>query len=259
MVAKMLKAGSLQHQNRNGRMKLKQPEDTLRGIIAEAGLGEVVAGNAQDRVSKNGVSEAYVMEILAPQLRRQIGQDVDEVSEFAMRGALEREYRGAGRSSVMGDFEGMMRKVVKKSKAELQLNARVVGLRRDAGGVNGRDGWTLDIRREDGEMDVQFFDQVVAAAPCNFSTFLSDIPSPVQNGEQREVFYRAVYVTFVLSTGILDPKYFESAEPLPDEILFNGRTEGRMNQKEKEILGIREISHVRRVYGPDFLSLETQA
>ncbi|KAH6723381.1 hypothetical protein BKA61DRAFT_586346 [Leptodontidium sp. MPI-SDFR-AT-0119] len=258
MVAEMLKAGSLQHQNRNGRMKLKQPEDTLRGIIAEAGLREVVAGSAQDRLTKNGVSETYVEEILVPELRRQIGQGIDEVSEFAMRGALEREYRGASRSSVMGDFEGVMRKIVEKSRTELQLNARVVGLRRDVGGVHGREGWTLDVKKEDGVLDVQFFDQVVVAAPCDFSTLLSDIPSPISSGEQREVFYRGVYVTFALSTGMLDPKYFGSAESLPDEILFTGKTEGRMNQKEKEILGIREISHVRRVYGPDLLTPETQ-
>ncbi|KAG4430344.1 hypothetical protein IFR05_014180, partial [Cadophora sp. M221] len=259
MVAEMLKVGSLQHQNRNGRMELKQPEDTLRGIVNAAGLGEVVAGSAQDRISKNGISEAYVKDILAPQVRRQIGQDVDEVSEFALRGALDRECGSAGRSSVIGDFEGVMRNVVEKSKAELQLNARVVGLRRDVGGLHGREGWSLDVRREDGRMDVQFFDQVVVAAPCNFSTVLSDVPSRVDDGEQREVFYRGVYVTFVLSTGMLDPKYFESAEPLPDEILFNGRTEGRLNQKEKEIMGIRELSHVRRIYGPDFLSFEMEA
>ncbi|PVH87552.1 hypothetical protein DL98DRAFT_649191 [Cadophora sp. DSE1049] len=281
MIAEVLKAGSLpQHQHRFQHYDPSdslQPETnlTLHSILATAQLSALISRSAEDFLSKRGISSSYRNEILNPQVRRQIGQDVNEISEFALRGALGMEKAGSRRSGSYGveSFERAMRGLAGESGADVRLGREVVGVRRARKegefGDEGRGRWALEIRdvgKTDGETSVEVFDQVVIAAPWNVSALITDSGSNSGSnsggaregdGGQNEVFYRSVYVTFIVSNDLLEGKYFGSTDPPPDEILFIGKEDGPQNrnrkltQKEKELLGIHEISHVRRMYGPD--------
>ena len=274
MVAEILKAGSLlqtQHRpshfpHHGGDAKL-EVNLTLHGILATAQLSDLISGSAEDFLAKKGISSAYINEVLNPQIRRQIGQDVNEISEFALRSSSGKEHaspRGSGAYGA-GGFESVMESLAGRSGADIKLGREVIGIkrRRGDGEITGR--WEIESKhagRLGGDMSVESFDQVVIAAPWNVSALLAgSVPGPgnvpERDNEQIEVFHRSVYVTFIISNNLLDPKYFGSSSPLPDEILFTSREDvnknnnRRLSQKEKELQGIHEISHVRRMYGPD--------
>lgn len=249
----MLKARSM----KSGSFKCGEGNLTMEDIVSAAGLSSAISTSAQDRLGKNGISGTYADEIIGPQLRHQLGQDVDEISDLALSLALQREYRAPASPAVWsGRFSNIMKRYLEESKAKLELNSEVFGLRKNVGDTEGQGKWELEIRSGD-RSGVEFFDQVIITAPWNWSEmtfFQADHSHDKEASVLGEVYYRSVHVTLVLSTGLLDTKYFGNVEHLPDQMLFAKKWNGRDKRKEAELKGVREISHVRRVYGPDFLS-----
>lgn len=283
MVAEILKAGSLpQNQHRpshfpHQRANRKQQTNlTLHSVLATTQLSGLISQSAEDFLAEKGISSAYINEILNPQIWRQIAQDVNEISEVALHSALGKEYaRSIGNGLYgVGSFGTVMKSLAGRSGADIRLGREVIGMRREVIGMRRRrgegeirGGWEIESKnagRLGGEMSVESFDQVVIAAPWNISALLAAFGpgsgrGPERDNDQKnEVFYRRVYVTFIVSNDILDAKYFGFSSPLPDEILFTTKEDGNKNnnrrlcQKERDLKGIYEISHVRRMYGPDF-------
>lgn len=259
MVAEMLKVGSLTQDQHHQPHLNPGTNLTLHSILATTQLRDIISHSAEDLLAKKGISSTYINKILNLQIRRQIGQDVNELTEFALRSALGQEYARSAKGRGPG-FERTMRDFVAESRVDVRLGREVVGVRRRLGDSEERGRWELEtraVKRSDGETSVEVFDKVVIAAPWNVSAADFGFGPGEEEDEPNEVFYRSVYVTFIVSNDLLDEKYFASSSPLPDEILFTRNENGpqnrnrKLNQKEKEILGIHEISHVRRIYGPD--------
>lgn len=77
--------------------KLLNAEETFEGIgeMAEAaGIREAVSMSARERLKANGVSELYREEVVEQQVRRQLGQGTEEISDLALSMALKREDHG---------------------------------------------------------------------------------------------------------------------------------------------------------------------
>jgi prenylcysteine oxidase/farnesylcysteine lyase len=195
-------------------------------MVEVSGVSDTISLSAKERLGINGIGEKYNKEVVAPQLLRQFGQGIEEISDLALSMALERENQIMAAGMYAGSFEKLMDLFLKKSKANLRLQTRVTSIRRD---VNG---WVLGINGAEEEM----FDKLIIAAPWNTSSLLQ---------QQEEVYYRSVWVTFLVTENKLDAGYFKSSS-LPDQIL---PTQGPGQVKELE--GIHEIAFLRPIFGPD--------
>jgi len=147
---------------------------------------------------------------------------------------------------VDGGFEQVMEKFVERSGAELRLGTKVTGLKREVLS-DGKDGWVLALKGSgDQEKTYEIFDKVILAGPWNTSSLLSD-----ENREEDEVYYRSLWVVFLLSSGQLNGEYFGSSGNMPSQVLPIPSA-----NLPSELQGIHEISHVADIFGPD---LSTQS
>jgi hypothetical protein len=83
------------------------------------------------------------------------------------------------------------------------------------------------------------FDKLIIAAPWNTRSL-----HPQQQEDQ--VYYRSVWVAFLVTANKLDAEYFNTSSPVPDQILpIQGP------DQVKDLEGIHEIACLRPIFGPD--------
>jgi prenylcysteine oxidase / farnesylcysteine lyase len=220
-------------------LRSRQPHESVGDMVKAAKLGSVVGLSAVERLRINGIGGDYVDEVLEPQIWRQTGQGVEELSDLAISMAVEREEQV---SAIDGGILLLaFEKFVKRSKADLRLGTRVAGLRREFVG-RGDKSWILECRQSgDHGIEYETFDHVVLAGPWNTSSFHTDYRRQVE-----EVYYRSLWITFLLSTKELNKEYFGSSEEMPSQILPIASA-----NLPSELHGIHEISYVRDIFGPD--------
>lgn len=218
-----------------------------KGVASSIGKwlkGKEVSGalamSASERLRINGVNKLYVDEVLGPQVMRQLGQGVGELSDLAISMALEREETGVQVDGAGGRLEKILRRFLDETAADVKLNTRVDRLRRKTSSDENQ-VWILEYQNT-GEANLahEAFDKVVLAGPWNTSEFTG------KETEQEQVAYRSQWIAFVVSSHKLDSKYFGRSTPIPSQILPIPST-----KLPKELEGIYEISHVRDIFGPD--------
>jgi prenylcysteine oxidase / farnesylcysteine lyase len=217
-------------------LKLQRPHESVESMVKAAELGGVVGRSASERLRINGIGGNYVGEVLSPEVRRQFGQNVEELSDLAISMALEREDLVLGSDG--GSFEVMMAKFVDRSKARLQLGTKVIGLKRELVS-EGKEGWVLELQRGK-EKSYEVFDHVILAGPWNTSSL------HLGHARLEEVYYRSVWVTFLISSKELNGEYFGTSDDMPPQILPIPSA-----NLPSELHGIHEISFVGDVFGPD--------
>ncbi len=218
-------------------LKSRGPYESVSDIIKAGKLGSMVGMSASERLRINGISRGYVDEVLGPQVARQTGQSTEELSDLAVSMALERETRLPAADD--GKLVMMLEKFLKRSTADLRLETRVTGLRKEFVD-EGKESWSVDY--QGGGLDEsEVFDHVVLAGPWNTSSFLKD-----QHHQVEGVHYRSLFVTLLLSNKGLNKEYFGSLEEMPAQIL--PIPSGNL---PSELEGVHEISYVRDIYGPD--------
>ena len=225
--AKVLPTGTMARWDRLLALIQKGRYASVDEMVEIGGMADTISLSAKERLGKNGIGEIYSKEVVAPQLLRQLGQEVEEISDLALSMALERENQILAAGMNAGSFEKMMALFVKKSKASLRLQTRITGIRREG------EEWVLGIDGAEEEV----FDKVIIAAPWNTSSLLHQ--------QDLEVYYRPVWVTFLVTEKKLDPVYFKTSS-VPDQIL---PIQGPGQVKELE--GIHEIAFLRTIFGPD--------
>jgi prenylcysteine oxidase / farnesylcysteine lyase len=218
-------------------LKSRKPHESVSDMVKAGNLGSLVGMSAAERLRINGITGAYVDEVLSPQVWRQTGQNREELSDLALSIALEREMRVPAADDE--NFVMVLENFLKRSTADLKLDTRVTGLRK--GLVDERkESWSVDYQRG-GLHESEIFDHVILAGPSNTSSFLKD-----HHYQGEEVYYRPVFVMFLLSNKALNKEYFGSLEEMPSQILPIPSA-----NLPSELEGIHEISYVRDIYGPD--------
>jgi prenylcysteine oxidase/farnesylcysteine lyase len=224
-------------------LRSQVPHETVSDMAKAAGIGGVVGMSAAERLRINGIGGNYVDEVLTPQIWRQTGQGVEELSDLAISMALERETRVSATDG--GNLAMVLEKFLKRSKAELKLGTKVTGLRREFVG-GGKKSWILEYRRGGHHgSEYETFDHVILAGPWNTSSFLHE------HRQAEGVYYRSLWVTFLLSSKELNGDYFGTSGEMPSQILPILSA-----NLPSELQGVHEISYVRDIFGPD---LNTEA
>jgi prenylcysteine oxidase/farnesylcysteine lyase len=218
--------------------------ESVDEMVEAVGLGGAVDKTAVEKLRSKGIGGRYVDEVLAPQVWRQTGQSVAELSDLAVSMALEREDQVFGGTG--GSFEGIMEKFVEGSGVELQLGTTVIGLKREIL-ADGKEGWVLELEGlGNEEKTYEVFDKVILTGPWNTTSFLMG-----QGREEEEVYYRSLWATFLLSSKELNAEYFGSSNHIPSQVLPIPSA-----NLPSELEGIHEITYIADIFGPD---LNTQS
>jgi prenylcysteine oxidase/farnesylcysteine lyase len=152
-------------------------------------MRDVAANSATQRLGWNKIGGKYVHEILGPQVRRQTGCEIEELSDLALSMAVEREDQGACVEGQEGVFQHIMEDFVTSSNATLKLSTKVTGLRRN----NTKKNWVLESSSDGSTMESEFFDYIILATPYN-ATLLGLPP------KKEEMLYKPAYLTFISTT-----------------------------------------------------------
>ncbi|CAG8975574.1 hypothetical protein HYALB_00005642 [Hymenoscyphus albidus] len=167
-------------------------------ILEKGGMTDAVGLGAVERLEKNGVGGKYVEEILRPQVRRQGGTEIEEVSDLVLSVLLKRENEGTCFDGEGGRVSEVLKKFVEKSGVELRLDTEVTGIRQEILD-EGKKIWVLETKstlNDTAESEYTGYDHLVIAAPLNDSLF----KSPNQDTNTREtIIYRPIHTTFILT------------------------------------------------------------
>lgn len=220
-------------------LKKKGTFESVSEMVENADIVGAVGMDATERLKRNGIGGKYVDEVLGPQLTRQNGQGVEDLSDLAISMALEREDQVP--AGTLGSFEMVLEKFVQRSKADLRLDTKVTGLKREMVAW-GKESWILELKRSgDHQSTYESFDKVILAGPWNRSSLRT-----TKDREEDEVYYRSLWVAFLVSTQKLKAEYFGSSDELPSQILPIPSA-----NLPSELKGVHDISHVADVFGPD--------
>jgi hypothetical protein len=210
--------------------------ESVSHMVKAAGIERPVGLSAAARLAVNGVGGEYVHEVISPQVLRQTGQDATELSDLAISMALEKEDQVSGGDG--GSFEGVLEKFIERSGAALRLDTEVTGLKRELVD-DGKEAWVLELKKPGHHaLEYEVFDHVVLTGPSSLL--------PKHKHPEDKVYYRSLWVTFLLSTKELNKEYFGSSEEMPPQVLPI-----QSKNLPSELEGVHEISYVRDVFGPD--------
>ncbi|KAG9235028.1 hypothetical protein BJ875DRAFT_284691 [Amylocarpus encephaloides] len=220
-----------------GRKGYESVWDILGGKMAGAlGLG------AMTRLQRNNIGDGYRDEVVRPQVRRQAGMGLEDISDLALSMALEREYKGTCVEGQEGNFEKVMKGFAESSKAELKLERKVTGLKRELFNET-REMWVVQAIGSEG-LEYEMFDHIVLAAPFNATLF------PDAKLDMEDVLYTPAHLTFVSTKSA--PK-LSIGSGLDQILLIDPKTNiGTDTAKTKEI---NEITYIRDVFSLSTSSL----
>jgi prenylcysteine oxidase/farnesylcysteine lyase len=220
-------------------LKGKGAFESVSEMVEHAGIGEAVGMSASERLRVNGIGDKYVEEVIVPQLHRQTEQDFEELSDLAISMALAREDEISENQG--GSFEMILEKFLAQSQANVQLSTKVTGLKKEMIGER-KEGWILELKGpQNAHPTYESFDKVVLAGPWNTNSLRE-----VKNDEEVGLYYRPLWVTFVVTSKELNADYFGSSDKLPSQILPIPSS-----NLPSELRGIFEISHVADIFGPE--------
>lgn len=204
------------------------------GILEQGGMTGAAGMGAIERLGKNGVEGKYVEEIIRPQVRRQCGSEIEEISDLALSVVLKRENGETCFNGEGGRVHEVLHKFAVKSGAKINLNTEVTGMKRETV-EEGNNMWVLETKsrlNESAELEYEAFDHVILAAPWNSSILQSEIGVPEK---REEVLYRPVHITFISTTS--PPRFSTLATLLP--------TQTPPNFQHPQIY---ELTYLRQIY-----------
>ncbi|KAH8809419.1 hypothetical protein F5884DRAFT_795595 [Xylogone sp. PMI_703] len=208
--------------------KLVNPKQGVEGVMemVEAGdAQEEVSTNAMEMLKSSKVSDSYRKDVVEQEVRHQLGQGIVEVSALALNMALMAEDKG---SRIDGKLEDVLAGLLKKSKAEIRMMTETTDIR-----LANTSGWIVESKHaRDNQKTEEVFDKVILAGYRNTTA---------------DDYFRPLYITFIITDGALDTRYFHVQQNgIPSQFLIVD------NQRlPQELKGVREISYIKDLYGPD--------
>jgi len=158
-------------------------------MIESSGLGKHIGKRGEDSLKDANIGDLYKHDVIGPQLRRQLVQGVEEVSELSLAMALQKEKMSSLGSEK--NIETALELLLAASGAGLKLGMNIQGLdRRTVDGAETEE-WICETSGVDGEVKHESFDHVIIAAP------LDPILQEVLNIGKDTVSYRSILLTLV--------------------------------------------------------------
>ncbi|RYP54962.1 hypothetical protein DL768_000278 [Monosporascus sp. mg162] len=209
----------------------------VSGILASLlGATELAHEGAPEALHRHGVSDAYTVEVLAPQV--ECGPQVQRIpvmSALALAMAAGRE--DAGYVHGGGDYAARAWEIAKRLGADVRLDSKVVGIERER--ADGGDEETSTaarwlLRHEGGGAEAEAFDKVIVAAP-GLEGLVFCAAGVNSSIEAEAVEFDAVHVTFFTASG-LPARFGGGGWWVPSQVLF-----------VDDDAGIHEVTYVREV------------
>jgi len=202
---------------------------------------------AGQKLKNSGISDKYASEILTPQLVRHIGQDIPEISALALALAIDRE---AQVSTSLGHpkLGNAFHRYLQLSGAKIELSTKILVIKRRAIDLVD-EKWILEIEAPTQEVGFEAYDHVVLAAPLadNFRDIIDNYEI-----SEDAISYRSVWVTLVVIDGGWNASLFSGAK-------VNQILPIQTSTLPSELRSVKEISHLRDIYGPDLMLTPTHS
>lgn len=192
--------------------------------------------SGEERLRKNGISRKYQEEVLVPETRRRLNQDVTEVSDLALSMAVYDENQGISQTG--GHIIPTLEEMLLNSGAQLRLQTEIMGGLKHQLVRTGEWEWILQSHQIGREVEQSSFQKVIIATPWDATTN-ENIDTLEEIALASE--YRPRHITLFTTTQSLDPEIFGQQESLPDWILPT------MIKPLDHLDGIHEIAHVRNL------------
>ncbi|KAI1499164.1 hypothetical protein F5X99DRAFT_293358 [Biscogniauxia marginata] len=133
----------------------------IKSILQSLGVVDLAQQWATDDLDHRGIGGSYLTEVLEPQVRRTLGQRLQEVSGLAVIMAAAQE--DTGNSFAGGDFVERLERIVHAIDVDLRLETKVTGLKHVSIDEH-RSAWLVEQGAADTTSPrVEAFDKVIVA------------------------------------------------------------------------------------------------
>ncbi|GAB7337500.1 hypothetical protein MBLNU457_g2827t1 [Dothideomycetes sp. NU457] len=212
------------------------PFRSLTQVALDLGLVDVTAVTGEEFLEQNGVGGDFGREVVQASTRVNYAQDLNRIHGLETMVCMAAE----GAMSVEGGNWRIFESMINASGADLRLETQVGLVKKD----DDRK-WTLSSTGNDGSMSVETFDEVVLAAPMQYSGISFPIGTPKHKVDK--IPYVDLHVTLFTSKHSLSPMAFGLAarELVPQAVLTTLPKDGQGTPPE-----FQSISLLREVINP---------
>jgi len=186
------------------------PFASLTETALELGLLDVTAVTGEQLMSANAVEGDFGRDVVQASTRVNYAQNLNAIHGLEAMVCMAAE----GAMSIEGGNWRIFDAMAKASGAEVRLKTSVGLVKK------GHDGkWTISSRGDNGETNVQTYDELVLAAPKQYSGIQFPIGEPEHRPDQ--IPYVHLQVTLLASKHLLNPLAFnlEAGDAVPQAIL----------------------------------------
>jgi len=212
------------------------PFRSLTQVALDLGLVDVTAVTGEEFLSNNGVGGEFGREVVQASTRVNYAQDLNKIHGLEAMVCMAAE----GAMSVEGGNWRIFESMLEASGADVRLETQVGLVKKEN---NGK--WTLSSTGDDGKMSVETFDEVVLAAPMQYSGIGFPIGTPKHRVDK--VPYVDLHVTLFTSKHLLSPTAFGlgTQELVPQAVLTTLPKDGKGTPPD-----FQSISLLREVISP---------
>ncbi|EFQ97510.1 hypothetical protein MGYG_00550 [Nannizzia gypsea CBS 118893] len=185
------------------------PWKNLSEAARSSGLVEATWATGAEFLKQNHISEPFSREIIQASTRVNYGQNLPLIHGLETMVCMAAE----GAVSIKGGNWQIFSGMVGASKAVLKLESQVTSLER-----NGNNTYTVSHKNKANTTEEEVFDQVVIAAPLQFSDIKLET---LMDNQPDNIPYVKLHVTLFASPHKLSPKYFNLplSNMVPETIL----------------------------------------
>jgi len=212
------------------------PFRSLTQVALDLGLVDVTAVTGEEFLMQNGVGGDFGREVVQASTRVNYAQDLNRIHGLETMVCMAAE----GAMSVEGGNWRIFESMINASGADLRLETQVGLVKKEDDGK-----WTLSSTGDDGSMSVGTFDEVVLAAPMQYSGIGFPIGTPKHKVDK--IPYVDLHVTLFTSKHLLSPMAFGlgARELVPQAILTTLPKDGKGTPPD-----FQSISLLREVINP---------
>jgi prenylcysteine oxidase / farnesylcysteine lyase len=197
------------------------PFKSLTEAAEQVGLLQATGVTGEQFLDANGITGKFTTDLIQASTRVNYGQNLGLIHGLETMVCMAAE----GAMSVEGGNWQIFKGMVDKSRAVLQLNTTVTGLKSLT--KNGKKVWTISSKNSAGVAESAEFDEVVLAAPYQFANL--KIEPPLEKTPD-EIPYVTLHVTLLTTKKMLDPAYFK----LPLDSMVPEAVLTTLNKTEQE-------------------------
>ncbi|KAI9737830.1 MAG: hypothetical protein M1834_009199 [Cirrosporium novae-zelandiae] len=210
------------------------PFADIQGVVNTLNLEIETRSSAEQYLKVDGISKKYEEEVILPQVRKRLAQDIQELNALSLAIAM---YDGdQGVSKAGGLIVPILEDMAFNSGADLKLGTRVNGSKPE---LMPSGKWVNIIRseRDTGEVEYAAYDQVIFATPDESPMD----PENKLNLTGPHVEYRPRHITLFTSRRALTGSFFGHRQMMPSQIITT------VIGSKADCNGIHEIAHVKNV------------